>query len=203
MAVITISRQFGAGGRTLGELISKRLGYRLFDDLIIQEISKHARVSKGAVISMEKTAGSTLSKVISTLISSSYIERLTGDNRGYMDEEVYIQTLQEVMLKLAAEDNVVLVGRGGQYILKEFKGAFHILLVGDMQYRIAFMQKQYNLTEAKAKAAVLKGEKRRVTLYKLFDKANYNDPNLYDLVINTSRMSLKKTLNMVCELVDA
>ncbi len=73
MAVITISRQFGAGGRTLGELISKRLGYRLFDDLIIREIAKHAKVSKGAVISMEKTAGSALSKIISSLISSSYI----------------------------------------------------------------------------------------------------------------------------------
>ncbi|MDY7036568.1 MAG: cytidylate kinase family protein, partial [Thermodesulfobacteriota bacterium] len=61
MAVITISRQFGAGGKTLGEMIAKELNYRFLDETIIQEISKKAKVSKDWVKSVERTAGSTLS----------------------------------------------------------------------------------------------------------------------------------------------
>jgi len=202
MAVITISRQFGAGGRTLGRMIGKKLNYRFLDDLILQEIANKAQVSKKMVISMERTAGSMLSKMISGLLSSDYIDRLMGDGKGYMDEEVYVQTLYDVMQKLASEDNVILTGRGGQYILEDFEGAFHFLLVADKKDRVEFMQRHYNLSDIKAEAAVLSGERRRINLYKKFGKKDYNEPNHYHLVINMSRVSLEKAVDMVCDLVE-
>ena len=203
MAVITISRQFGAGGRTIGRMIGKKLNYRFLDDLILQEIANQAKVSKKMVISMERTAGSMLSKMISGLLSSNYIDRLMGDGKGYMDEEVYVQTLYDVMLKLASEDNVILTGRGGQYILEDFEGAFHILLVANKEDRVEFMQKHYELSDAKAKAAVSSGEKRRTNLYKKFGKKDYNEPIHYDLVLNMSRISLEKGVDLVCNLVES
>lgn len=201
MAVITISRQFGAGGRTIGKMIAGKLNYRFLDDQILQEIARHARVSKEAVISMERTAGGTISRLISSLLSRDYMERLTGEDRGYMDEEVYVQTLFEVMRNLASEDNVVLIGRGGQYILENHENAYHILLVADMKDRIAFMQSHYTLSESRAKAAVLDGEKRRTNLYYKFDKQDYNEPIHYHLVLNMSRISLEKGTELVCALV--
>lgn len=201
MAVITISRQFGAGGRTIGNMIAGKLNYRFLDDQILQEIAQHARVSKEAVISMERTAGGAISRLISTLLSRDYMERLTGENRGYMDEEVYVKTLFEVMRNLAAEDNVILVGRGGQYILENHENTYHILLVADMKDRIAFMQKHYALSDSRAKTAVLEGEKRRTNLYYKFDKQDYNEPIHYHLVLNMSRMSLEKGTELVCALV--
>ncbi len=202
MAVITISRQFGGGGRTLGRMVGKKLNYRFWDDLILQEIANQAKVSKKMVISMERTAGSILSKMISGLLSSDYIDRLMGDGKGYMDEEVYVQTLYDVMLKLASEDNVILTGRGGQYILEDFEGAFHILLVANKKDRIEFMQRHYNLSDTKAAAAVLNGERRRTNLYKKFGKKDYNEPIHYDLVLNMSRISLEKGVDLVCNLVE-
>ncbi len=201
MAVITISRQFGAGGKTLGAMIAEKLNYRCLDDQIIQEIAKHAKVSKNTVISMERTAGGTLSRIISSLLSRNYMDRLTGEGRGYMDEEIYVQTLNDVMSKLAAEDNVILTGRGGQYILENFEGAYHLLLVANKPDRIKFMRQHYKLTDSKAEAAVDSGEKRRANLYRKFGKKDYNDPNHYHLVINMSRVSLEKAVEMVCVLV--
>ncbi len=75
MAVVTISRQFGAGGRTLGEMIAKELGYLFLDDLIIQELAEKANVSTDFVKSMERSAGGKISKFISRMLSSNYIER--------------------------------------------------------------------------------------------------------------------------------
>jgi len=201
MAVITISRQFGAGGRTLGRMIGKKLNYRFLDDLILQEIANQAKVSKKMVISMERTAGSMLSKMISGLLSSDYIDRMMGEGKGYMDEEVYVQVLYDVMKKLASEDNVILTGRGGQYILEEFEDAYHILLVANKEDRVKFMQKHYELSDAKAKTAVASGEKRRVNLYKKFGKKDYNEPIHYHLVLNMSRISFENAVKIVCNLV--
>ena len=201
MAVITISRQFGAGGRTLGNMIAKKLNYRFLDDQIIQEIARHANVTKDTVISMERTGGGAISRMISGLLSRDYMDRLTGKGKGYMDEEIYLQTLYDVMLKLASEGDVILTGRGGQYILENFGGAFHILLVAKTKDRIDFMKKHYRLSDAKAGAAVTSGEKRRNNLYRKFGKEDYNDPIHYHLVLNMSWLSLKKAMDLVCNLV--
>ncbi len=201
MAVITISRQFGAGGRTLGKMIAEKLGYRFLDELIIKEIAKEARVSKDTVISLERSAGGTISKMISSLLSRDYMERLTGEGKGYIDEQIYVDILQEVMTKLASEDNVVLMGRGGQYILQDAPNAFHILLVANMTDRIAFMRRFYRLSDRQAEEAVNNGAKRRANLYRRMGKQDYDQPELYHLVINHSKVSLKKARDLVCDLI--
>jgi len=201
MAVITISRQFGAGGRTLGKMIAEKLDYRFLDELIIKEIAKVARVSKNTVISLERSAGGPISRLISSLLSRDYMERLTGEGKGYIDEQIYVDILQDVMTKLAAEDNVVLMGRGGQYILQNTPNAFHILLVADMPDRIAFMRQFYRLTDKQAIDAVNNGDKRRANLYRRMGKQDYNQPDMYHLIINHSKVSLEKARDLVCDLI--
>ena len=202
MAVITISRQFGAGGRTLGEMIAKELDYRFLDDIIIQAISKKAKVSTKWVKSVERTAGGTLSKFLTGLISRGYMERMVGDGKGYMDEEIYVELLHEVIRKFAEEDNVVLMGRGGQYILKDFEGACHLLLVAEKEDRIKFMQQYYKMTNAKAEQIVITGEKKRANLYKKLGKEDYSQPHLYHLTLNMTRVTLEEALKLVCVLVN-
>jgi cytidylate kinase len=201
MSVITISRQFGAGGKTLGEMIAKELNYRFLDDLIIQELAEKAKVSVNFVKSMEKTAGSKLSKLISAMFSRNYIERIIGADKGYIDEKKYVELLHEVIMIFAKQDNVVLLGRGGQYILQDFIEAYHILLVADLQDRIKFMQRFYDMSEAKAKKAVKQGETRRSNLYKKFGREDYNQPHLYHLGLNMSRLTLEQALKEVIVLV--
>lgn len=182
-------------------MIGEKLGYRYLDDQIIQEIATHARVSKETVISMERSAGGAISRLITSLLSRDYMERLTGAAIGYMDEEVYVQTLYEVMQKLAEEDNVILTGRGGQYILENMKNAFHVLLVADLEDRVRFIEQHYKRPYAKAEAIVQDGEKRRFNLYRKFGKEDYNDPIHYHLVLNMSRLSLEKASDLICRTV--
>lgn len=201
MAVITISRQFGAGGRTLGEMIAKELDYQFLDDLIIQELAEKARVSTDSIKSMERTAGSTLSKLISGMFSRNYMERIIGADKGYIDEHIYVELLHEVIMNFAKKDNVVLLGRGGQYILQNFNGAYHILLVADWENRIKFMQQFYKISDGRAKKAVKQGETRRSSLYKKFGKEDYDQPYLYHIVLNMSRLSLEQALKKIMILV--
>ncbi|MFC1863445.1 AAA family ATPase [Thermodesulfobacteriota bacterium] len=203
MAVITISRQFGAGGRTLGKMIAEKLDYKFLDDVIIQAIAKEAKVSTSTVKSMERIAGGTLSKLFSGLINSNYIERLIGGGKGYLNEEIYLDVLNKVMNELAEQDNVVLMGRGGQYILADFENAYHLLLVSDVEHRIEFMKKYYNMNPEKAADVIKIGEKKRTVLYKKMHKEDYNSPNHYHLTLNMSILSLEEALALVCSLVSA
>ena len=185
----------------MGEMIAKEFDYQFLDDLIIQELAEKAQVSVDFVKSMERTAGSKLSKFLSGVFSRNYMERIVGAGRGYIDEKIYVELLHDVMMKFAKQDNVVLLGRGGQYILHDFNGAFHILLVADLQDRIKFMQRFYDIPDAKAQKAVEQGETRRYRLYKQFGKEDYDQPYLYHLVLNMSTLSLNQALKEVVVLV--
>jgi len=201
MAIITISRQFGAGGRTLSRMIAKKLDYLYLDEVIIERIAKKARVSEGSVKSMERTAGGKLSKFFSIMLNQEYIDRLLGEERGYIDEELYFKLLHEIILELSSKGDVIVMGRGGQYILADNKNAIHIYLVADMQHKIEFMQRFYKVDAAKAKQMVDRGEKMRTNFYSKFGKKNYDDPMLYDLVINRNKLTVEGTIDLICEYV--
>ena len=97
--------------------------------------------------------------------------------------------------------NVVLIGRGGQYILHEFSNAYHILLVADLKSRMKFMQQFYDISDAKAAKVVKQGAARRSSLFKKFGKEDYDHPHLYHLVLNMSRLSLEQALKSVVALI--
>jgi len=201
MSVITISRQFGAGGKTLGEMLAKRLNYIFVDYEIIQLVAKHAKVSTNWVESIEKEAGGKLMKFMSGLVRKSFIERIVGDERGYIDEEIYVDLLQKIITQIADEANAVILGRGGQYILRDRPAVFHILLIAEKADRVRFMETHYNLSPAQALQSVNREDKRRLNLYRKFGKENYDQPNLYHLVLNMSKLELDQAFELVCEMV--
>jgi cytidylate kinase len=202
MAIITISRQFGAGGRTLGNLVAERLGYAFVDEEIIQMVAKRAKVSTNWVESIEKEAGGRLLKYITKVVPKSFIDLILDDQRGYIDEEIYVDLLHQIINRLADEGNTVIIGRGSQYILRDREDAYHILLVAQKEDRIKFMEENYDLSPKEAALVVSRQDKRRTNLYRKFGKEDYDKPHLYHLVINSSKQDLNKTTDLVCKLVE-
>ena len=135
------------------------------------------------------------------MISKNYFDRLLGDDKGYITEEIYEETLINVISSIAQEGNVIILGRGGQFILKDHKDAFHILLVANRTDRINFLIQEHKLSTQKAKLLIDKYEKRRKSLFKRFHKAGYDNPEHYHLVINTSHVSMEKALDLICNLI--
>jgi len=123
-----------------------------------------------------------------------------GD-KGYLDEAKYFNILKDVIINFAENDNIVLMGRGSQYILKDFKNAYHFFLIASLENRIEFMQRYYNMSGAEAKKSIKLGEDRRTTFFKRFGKDNYDDPKLYHLVLNMSRLSIEQATDEIYHLV--
>jgi cytidylate kinase len=203
MAVITISRQFGAGGITLGKMVAKRLGYSFVDTEIIKMVAEMANVSTNFVETVEKEAGGKFSKIISKLVSKPLLERVLKDERGYIDEEIYLDYLVLIIAQMADEGNVVILGRGSQYILGDHPDAYHFLLIDELANRERFMQEHYDISASRAKQVVKSEDKRRLNLYRKLHKTDYDRPSLYHLVLNMHRISLDKAQEMICGLVAA
>ena len=201
MAVITISRQFGAGGKTIGQKVSEALGYTFLDEDIIQIIAEKAKVSPGWVESVEKEAGGRLSRIVTRMVSRPLIDRVLKDEKGYIDEQIYIDYLVVIIAQMAEEGNVVFLDRGSQYILHDFPDAFHILLINTFANRVKFMMNNYDLSQNRATQIVKSEEKRRMNLYRRIGKQDYDQPELYHMVINMARVDLDDAVQMVLQLV--
>ncbi len=200
MAVITISRQFGAGGKTLGRQVAETLKYTFADEDIIQLIAEKAKVSPGWVESVEKEAGGRLSRIVTRMVSKSLVDRVIKDERGYIDEQIYIDYLVVLISQMAEEDNVVFLDRGSQYILNDLPGSIHVLLINSLENRIKFMMDHYDMTEHRASQVVKSEERRRTNLYRKIGKQDYEKPELYHLVINMARVSLDDAASMIIRL---
>ena len=202
MAVITISRQFGAGGLTLGKMVAEKFGYTFADTEIIKMVAEMANVSTNFVETIEKEAGGKFSKFISKTVSKPLVGRILKDERGYIDEEIYLDYLVLIIAQMADDGNVVILGRGSQYILNDHPDAYHILLVDTYENRVRFMQKNYDLSQSRAAQVVKNEDKRRVSLYRKLGKSDYDNPILYHLVLNMSKVDLKQALQFVCQLTE-
>ena len=197
MAVITISRQFGAGGITLGKMIAEKFGYIFADTEIIKMVAEMANVSTNFVETVEKEAGGKFSKFISKTVSKPLVGRILKDERGYIDEEIYLDYLVLIIAQMADDGNVVILGRGSQYILNDHPDAYHILLIDTFDNRVRFMQKNYDLSQSRATQVVKNEDKRRMNLYRKLGKSDYDNPDLYHLVLNMSRVSHDKALELI------
>ncbi len=203
MAVITISRQFGAGGETLGKKVAERLGYTFAHRDILQRVAEEANVSEDWVEAFEKEAGSRFSRFISGMVSQRLVDRVLKDERGYLDEKIYLDYLVLIVAQIADEGNVVILGRGSQYILDDHPEAFHILLIDEFENRVNFLVKHYDIPTRKAAQTVTNEDRRRANLYRRLGKSDYDNPGLYHLVLNMGRLEMGQAVDLVCRLTEA
>lgn len=203
MAVITISRQFGAGGITLGQQLAKKLGYGFIYEEIIEKVAEKAAVSKDWVKSLDKDGGGTLSNFMAGFVPSRLIDHIFDTQRQYMDEKTYIKLLYQIVPQIAQRDNIVIIGRGAQFILKDYPNTHHVLLIADLAHRINFMMRRYQLSEDAARKAVTKEDVRRRKLLRLFKAVDYDRPEHYDLVLNMGKINIDLAQELVCDLLVA
>ena len=201
MAVISISRQFGAGGWTLGSAVARRLGYKFVSHDIVNKTAQEANVSVKWVQSIEKEAGDWLSRFTSKLVSSSFIERHIGEGKSDFDEKKYVDFLRKLIPAIAARDNVVILGRGSQYILQDDPNTIKILMVAELEDRITFIEKIWEVKRSEAEKFVLMRQKRINAFLKNFEPRGISDPSLYHITLNTSKLDLKHAENMIVNMV--
>jgi cytidylate kinase len=196
MAVITLSRHYGAGGKTLGKMVANKLGYAFLDEEIIRLVAEKFRAGNWTFVLENEYQGKVLS-FISGLDPREKVEMNPDDK-----EIISIDFLQQLLLQVAEEGNAVIVGRGGQYLLRDHKDVFHVLMVADLEDRVQFMEERYHLSLKKALQLVNCQDKRRENFYRFMGKADFDQPDIYHLVLNMSKLGLQKASDLLITLIN-
>jgi len=203
MAVITVSRLFGAGGWTLGQRLAKTLGYRYVDERMINEIAEKIGVTKECIRAFEQEGATRLNKFLDMVVSRNFIDRHVSNKSGYVDEKRYTGAVEAILHELHKQDNVVIVGRAGQYILKGFKGVWRIFLVDNMEDRIRMVSKTHKVSESDAERLIRTKDRIRTNFLSFFaDPSTHEDPRSYDLTLNMEHISLEKAERLILTLLD-
>jgi cytidylate kinase len=203
MSVITISRQFGAAGKTIGRRIADTLGYYYADEDIIERAVVEFSVSTDGKKILETEPGDKLKRFISKLnpFGTSLMELSLSDKERYIDGFKYFELLNSIIPKIAKDGNAVIVGRGGQYILHDFDNTYHLLLIAEEKDRIKFIEDNYRVSSTRSVQMIKRMAKRRANLYSYFGRKDYDGPELYDIVLNMSLLNTDKAEEIVYKLI--
>ena len=137
MAIITISRQFGAGGKTLALKVAEKLQYHVAHEQIIEKMAEMGELTPEGIRNFEVEFDYGSAADIARLAPKSFISRILDPQRKYMDAQHYIQLLHQIVPQIVEKGNTVVLGRGAQFILKDHKDTYHILLVADESGHVA------------------------------------------------------------------
>src|ERR1700680_3254235 len=160
MPVITIGRQFGAGGRTVAEMLAGRLKVDVLDSQLINSVAQRLQLPKEEVEAEDEQRAALLHRLLMALGSASGEPMIPPETAAWNPPNVdpvfdtrraVLQITQHVIQEAARAGNVVIVGRGGAYILQEFPGALHVFLRAEEAIRLKVVMARFNLSEADAR----------------------------------------------------
>jgi cytidylate kinase len=203
--LITISRERGSGGRSVGTRLAQDLGMECFGKEIIYDIAQSAGVAKESVEKYDQEHYNKWNLLVDSLRISSHFSPDYGFNFSlaniepeiFFTEDKYLKTTQEILTKLGSRPGVILLGRGSQIIFKDRRDALHIRLVAPLPIRIARIAEMLKISEKEAAKNVAELDKSRARYLQNFYSVNVNAAEFYHLTINTGCFDYEQTCDII------
>lgn len=190
--IITISREFGSGGRFIGEEVAKKLGIAYYDKNIIGQIAEKSGLSpeyiqENAELSPKKG-----------LFAYAFSGR---DITGKSVEDMVYEAQRNIILELAEKEPCVIIGRNADYILKDRDDVLNVFIHGDMPEKIKRITGLYNVKEKEAVKMMADTDKRRRTNYNFYTDQNWGKASNYTLCLNSSQFGYDRCEMIIMECV--
>ena len=190
--IITISREFGSGGRFIGEEVAKKLGIAYYDKNIIGQIAEKSGLSpeyiqENAELSPKKG-----------LFAYAFSGR---DITGKSVEDMVYEAQRNIILELAEKEPCVIIGRNADYILKDRDDVLNVFIHGDMPEKIKRITGLHNVEEKEAVKMMADTDKRRRTNYNFYTDQNWGKASNYTLCLNSSELGYDRCEAIIMECV--
>ena len=201
--IVTISRQYGSGGRYIGENLAKALGVPCYDEKLIDMVAKESGFAQSFVAEKgERITGSLLFNIASSL---SFANNVFSTNNGVtLQDEIYF-TQNRIIKELADKGPCVIVGRCADYILREREDCLNVFIFADNESKIERAEKYFNITREEAPAVLKKKDKARANHYKYYTDQEWGMASNYDLCLNSGLIGIEgcvKAIQQVLELTE-
>ena len=190
--IITISREFGSGGRFIGEEVAKKLGIAYYDKNIINQIAEESGLSPDYI---QENAELSPKK-------GFFAYALAGrDITGRSVEDMVYEAQRKVILDLAEKEPCVIIGRNADYILKDRDDVLNVFIHGDMPEKTQRISQLYRVTEQEAIKMMADTDKRRMTNYNFYTDQKWGKASNYTLCLNSSQLGYDRCEAMIIDCV--
>lgn len=198
--IITIGRQFGSGGRAIGEKLAKKLGVSFYDKELISIAAKESGIDPEIFDSVdEKAANSLLYSLSMGLYNFGSGFSAMGDLP--VNDRLYL--LQHRIIKeIAEKESCVIVGRCADYILREDPACVNIFIYADMEFRKHEAVKKHGIDEARAEHIINKTDKSRANYYSFYSGQKWGMAENYDLCINSTKISEDAIVDLIIDYIN-
>jgi cytidylate kinase len=186
MRIITVEREYGSGGARIAEKLARRLGWKLWDTELTQEIARRAHINPEAAARHDERVDPLLYRLFKVFARGSHERALPIGERQSFDTDSMVRLLGSVIEEVAASGNSVIVGRGSPYILRNRPDVFHIFVFAPLEEKIRRVR-TLGKSEAEARELVENIDKERAQFIKRYFGADWPCRQLYDLMINSDR----------------
>ena len=190
--IITISREFGSGGRFIGEEVAKKLGIAYYDKNIIGQIAEKSGLSPEYIqenVELSPKKG---------LFAYAFSGR---DITGKSVEDMVYEAQRNIILELAEKEPCVIIGRNADYILQDRDDVLNVFIHGDMPEKIKRITGLYNVKEKEAVKMMADTDKRRRTNYSFYTDQNWGKASNYTLCLNSSQLGYDRCEMIIMECV--
>ena len=190
--IITISREFGSGGRFIGEEVAKKLGIAYYDKNIINQIAEESGLSPDYI---QESAELSPKKGI-------FAYALAGrDITGKSVEDMVYEAQRKVILELAEKEPCVIIGRNADFILKDRDDVLNVFIHGNMPEKTERICRLYNVSEKEAVKMMTDTDKRRMTNYNFYTDRKWGKASNYTLSLNSSQLGYDKCEEIIIKCV--
>ena len=193
--VITISREYGSGGHEVGEKVAKRLGIKLYDKYLIDKTADELGCSADFVQENEQNIST--GKLWELIFTDKSIPMSMNPSE---DDAIFVSQSRTIK-KLASQEPCVIIGRCANWVLKDNKNSFHVFVCSDIKDAVGRVVGYINSDSGKAKEQILKINKARANHYWQYTGSYWTDARNYDLVVNSSKISIDEIVDIICDTV--
>ena len=190
MSVITISRVSGSRGTDIAHLVAEGLGFECLDRELIATIAREAGVDEAQVSGKEDSISGRPRIVGPEMTAFFRRQRYTSPQpREALGDQAYIELVRKVVYDRAETGNVVVLGRGGQMVLRNWPGALHVYITAPLEVRVARVVQERGTGRQLAERLVRESDRRRRDYIRHFyDNADWRNPRYYHLIVDTERI---------------
>jgi len=198
--VITIGRQFGSGGKYIGEEVAKRLNIKFYDKELLKIVAENENIDIGLLEKTDETKKGSFwyTMAMASFSSTDSVNSLT---ELPINEQIFLKETKAIQ-ELAKKDSCVIIGRCSNIILKDESNVKNIFVyASDMDFKIKRKVEFAGLNAKEASKQILKKDKERQAYYNYFTNEKWGAKEGYDLLIDTSKIGVENAINLIVEYV--
>lgn len=199
--IITIGREFGSGGKYIGEQLAKHYNIKLYDDELLKRVSNEANIDMKLLEEADEKQKNSFwyTMAMSSLSSTDSVNSLTD----LPSNDVIFIKQSKIIEEIAQKESCVIIGRCSNKILKDNKNVINVFIYAtDMDFKIARKMQYANLSRNKAEKMIMRKDKERANYYNYYTNEKWGDRNGYDLFIDTSKIGVDKAVELIEEYVE-